>query len=181
MPCLLLHPVQVQWAKRVLLIEGIVPHSIGIDGGTFSELLPSWQRRHLLATWGWQESFHLFKVPSAASCDFLAMNAIASGITGVRSKTWLWWLDVLYWLDLDLKEACSGLEQCLVRKQYFSFPLLLPHTVYPECKAKDTTAAAPSVASHIFLANVFLHFHCFPRWQVQKKRNSREEKSFLSF
>lgn len=132
-------------------------------------------------TWGWQESFHLLKIPSAASCDFPAMNVAASGITGVRSKTCLWWLDVLYWLDVGLKEACSGLKQCLVRKWCFSFPLLLPHIVNPECKAKDTTAAASSVVSHIFLANVFLHFHCITRWQVQKKRNSRGGKSLSIF
>lgn len=42
------------------------------------------------------------------------------------------------------------------------FPLLLPHTVTPECKAKDTIAPAPLIVSHIFLANVLLHFHCLP-------------------
>lgn len=131
--------------------------------------------------WGWRESFHLFKVSSAASCDFPAVNVAASRITGVWSKTCLWWLDVLYWIDLGLKEACSGLEQCLVREWCISFPLLLPHTVNPEYKAKDTIAVAPSIVSHILLANVFLYFHCLPRWQVQKKRNSRGKKRLFVF
>lgn len=42
-------------------------------------------------------------------------------------------------------------------------PLLLLHAVTPECKVKDTIAPAPLTVSHIFLANVFLHFHCLPR------------------
>lgn len=163
--------VQCVWQPSITLLLDLT-----------SKLLPSWQRRHLLAT-----SSEADRHPS------IFFNSCLQHLVSFSYECCCLCKHRTLKQDMSLLFRCvlltrSGIERSMFRSwamfgeeimHFFSIAPTLHSD--PECKAKDFIPSAPSIVSHILLANVFLHFHCLPRWQVLKKKNKRQKKTFCFF